>query len=178
MTITLAAVYAPIGFTAGLTGALFREFAFTLAGAVVISGIVALTMSPMMSARLLKRAASRAGSQRFVDRSFERLANWYERRARRLARVPAGDAADRRRAHRRTTGFLFIKTPIRTGAGGGPGRVLRHRQRAALCDHATTPSPTSTRFADADQGHPGARRASSRSSASAAATKRPSSAWC
>ena len=54
MTITLAAVYAPIGFTQGLTGSLFREFAFTLAGAVVISGIVALTISPMMSARLLK----------------------------------------------------------------------------------------------------------------------------
>jgi multidrug efflux pump subunit AcrB len=48
MTITLAAVYAPIGFTSGLTGALFREFAFTLAGAVIVSGIVALTLSPMM----------------------------------------------------------------------------------------------------------------------------------
>ena len=57
MTITLAAVYAPIGFQGGLTGALFREFAFTLAGAVFISGIVALTLSPMMSSRLLKRRA-------------------------------------------------------------------------------------------------------------------------
>jgi multidrug efflux pump len=54
MTITLAAVYTPIGFQGGLTGALFREFAFTLAGAVFISGIVALTLSPMMSSRLLK----------------------------------------------------------------------------------------------------------------------------
>ena len=54
MTITLAAVYAPIGLQGGLTGALFREFAFTLAGAVTISGIVALTLSPMMSAKLLK----------------------------------------------------------------------------------------------------------------------------
>ena len=52
MTITLAAVYAPIGFQGGLTGALFREFAFTLAGAVTISGIVALTLSPMMASRL------------------------------------------------------------------------------------------------------------------------------
>ena len=51
MTITLAAVYAPIGFATGLTGALFREFAFTLAGAVIISGIVALTLSPMMSSQ-------------------------------------------------------------------------------------------------------------------------------
>ena len=54
MTITLAAVYAPIGFQGGLTGALFREFAFTLAGAVFISGVVALTLSPMMSSRLLR----------------------------------------------------------------------------------------------------------------------------
>ena len=54
MTITLAAVYAPIGFVSGLTGALFREFAFTLAGAVVVSGIVALTLSPMMCSRLLR----------------------------------------------------------------------------------------------------------------------------
>src|SRR5918994_3713225 len=52
MTITLAAVYTPIGIQGGLTGALFREFAFTLAGAVIVSGIVALTLSPMMGARL------------------------------------------------------------------------------------------------------------------------------
>src|SRR4029078_4792899 len=54
MTITLAAVFAPIGFVSGLTGALFKEFAFTLAGAVLVSGIVALTLSPMMCSRLLK----------------------------------------------------------------------------------------------------------------------------
>jgi multidrug efflux pump len=54
MTITLAAVYAPIGLQGGLTGSLFREFAFTLAGAVTISGVVALTLSPMMSSKLLK----------------------------------------------------------------------------------------------------------------------------
>ncbi len=54
MTITLAAVYAPIGLQGGLTGSLFREFAFTLAGAVTISGVVALTLSPMMSAKLLE----------------------------------------------------------------------------------------------------------------------------
>jgi len=53
MTFTLAAVYAPLGFTGGLTGSLFREFAFTLAGSVVISGIVALTLSPMMCSRVL-----------------------------------------------------------------------------------------------------------------------------
>ena len=54
MTITLAAVYAPIGFVSGLTGALFREFAFTLAGAVIVSGIIALTLSPMMASLSLK----------------------------------------------------------------------------------------------------------------------------
>ena len=57
MTITLAAVYAPIGFVSGLTGVLFREFAFTLAGAVVVSGVIALTLSPMMASKLLKAAA-------------------------------------------------------------------------------------------------------------------------
>lgn len=78
MTITLAAVYAPIGFTAGLTGALFREFAFTLAGAVIISGFVAVTLSPMMAGRLLVRSEGRF--QEFIDSRFEALANWYRRR--------------------------------------------------------------------------------------------------
>jgi len=61
MTITLAAVYAPIGLQGGLTGALFREFAFTLAGAVMISGVVALTLSPVMSSRLLSAEAEERG---------------------------------------------------------------------------------------------------------------------
>ena len=59
MTITLAAVYAPIGFVSGVTGALFREFAFTLAGSVIVSGFIALTLSPMMCSRLLKTPARR-----------------------------------------------------------------------------------------------------------------------
>ncbi|HEY0838468.1 MAG TPA: MexW/MexI family multidrug efflux RND transporter permease subunit [Azospirillum sp.] len=80
MTITLAAVYAPIGFLSGLTGALFREFAFTLAGAVIISGIVALTLSPMMCSLLLTREMSEGRFARFVDRNFERLNGWYGRR--------------------------------------------------------------------------------------------------
>ncbi|WP_445680091.1 efflux RND transporter permease subunit [Radicibacter daui] len=82
MTITLAAVYAPIGFTQGLTGSLFREFAFTLAGAVIISGVIALTLSPMMSSKLLKAHGEHGGSwfQRFVDRRFDWLAGWYGRR--------------------------------------------------------------------------------------------------
>ncbi|MBM3525064.1 MAG: multidrug efflux protein, partial [Alphaproteobacteria bacterium] len=80
MTITLAAVYAPIGFTTGLTGALFREFAFALAGAVVISGIVALTLSPMMCARLLKEGGNQGSFSRMVDRVFGALRRSYERR--------------------------------------------------------------------------------------------------
>src|SRR5271170_364904 len=68
MTITLVAVYAPVGFQGGLTGALFREFAFTLAGAVFISGIVALTLSPMMSSVLL-RPHGAPGSAGFMKRA-------------------------------------------------------------------------------------------------------------
>jgi len=79
MTITLAAVYAPIGFQGGLTGALFREFAFTLAGAVFISGIVALTLSPMMASRLLKAEHNPNFFVRAIDRSFLALKNAYGR---------------------------------------------------------------------------------------------------
>ncbi|MBX3568652.1 MAG: efflux RND transporter permease subunit [Rhizobiaceae bacterium] len=78
MTITLAAVFAPLMFTGGLTGSLFREFALTLAGAVVISGLVALTITPMMTARVLT-AGNHSRFQKFVDRTFDRLANGYER---------------------------------------------------------------------------------------------------
>ncbi|RUM97297.1 multidrug efflux protein [Pseudaminobacter arsenicus] len=77
MTITLAAVFAPLAFTGGLTGSLFREFAVTLAGAVIISGFVAVTITPMMSARILKPGHSRF--QGFIDRTFDRIANGYER---------------------------------------------------------------------------------------------------
>ncbi|HEX4767387.1 MAG TPA: efflux RND transporter permease subunit [Lichenihabitans sp.] len=80
MTITLAAVYAPIGFVAGLTGALFREFAFTLAGAVVVSGVIALTLSPMMCSRLLTAQSGQGGFVRFLDRAFDALRRRYERR--------------------------------------------------------------------------------------------------
>jgi multidrug efflux pump len=77
MTITLAAVYAPIGIQGGLTGALFREFAFTLAGAVTVSGIVALTLSPMMGSKLLRAGASEHGFAGIVNRQFERVRGLY-----------------------------------------------------------------------------------------------------
>jgi multidrug efflux pump len=79
MTITLAAVYAPIAFQGGLTGSLFREFALTLAGAVTISGVVALTLSPMMSARLITEKGEDRGLTGLVNRAFERVKETYAR---------------------------------------------------------------------------------------------------
>ena len=79
MTITLAAVYAPIGIQGGLTGALFREFAFTLAGAVVVSGVVALTLSPMMGSKLLRAGDTERGFAGIVNRRFESVRNLYSR---------------------------------------------------------------------------------------------------
>ncbi|MGH8355522.1 MAG: efflux RND transporter permease subunit, partial [Pseudomonas sp.] len=79
MTITLAAVYAPIGFLEGLTGALFKEFALTLAGAVIISGVVALTLSPMMCAKLLRHDENPSGLAHKLDLLFERLKQRYQR---------------------------------------------------------------------------------------------------
>ncbi len=77
MTITLAAVYAPIGIQGGLTGTLFREFAFTLAGAVVVSGVVALTLSPMMSSKLLREGDSHRGFAGWVNARFDGLRRRY-----------------------------------------------------------------------------------------------------
>src|SRR5246127_2422805 len=77
MTITLAAVYTPIALQGGLTGALFREFALTLAGAVFISGVVALVLSPMMSAHLLPPHHVEHGFKGWVDRTFDRIRDWY-----------------------------------------------------------------------------------------------------
>jgi multidrug efflux pump len=82
MTTTLVAVYLPIGFQGGLTGVLFTEFAFTLAGAVLLSGVIALTLSPMMSAKILK-PHSKGGKTRleaWLDDRFERLRRSYQRR--------------------------------------------------------------------------------------------------
>lgn len=82
MTITLAAVYAPIGFMTGITGALFKEFAFTLALAVIISGIIALTLSPMMSSLILNKNISELRFVQYIDATFEKLKNQYQTRLR------------------------------------------------------------------------------------------------
>jgi multidrug efflux pump len=79
MTITLAAVYAPIGIQGGLTGALFREFAFTLAGAVIVSGVVALTLSPMMGSKLLRAGDTERGFAGMINRHFEKVRTIYGR---------------------------------------------------------------------------------------------------
>ena len=133
MTITLAAVYAPIGFLTGLTGALFREFAFTLAGAVVISGIVALTLSPMMSSLILK-GGNQGRFARFVDRAFGRVTGWYGRRldssldyrAVTLIFALAGSGEPAVPLHQRAKG---------TGAGRRPRHPVRHHEVATIREH-------------------------------------------
>ncbi len=77
MTITLAAVYTPLALQGGLTGALFREFAFTLAGAVIVSGVVAITLSPMMGSRLLRSGDNERGFAGHINRQFERVRQKY-----------------------------------------------------------------------------------------------------
>ncbi|MBL8839210.1 MAG: efflux RND transporter permease subunit, partial [Alphaproteobacteria bacterium] len=84
MTITLAAVYAPIAFQGGLTGTLFREFALTLAGAVFVSGFVALTLSPMLCAKLLKRHARPSRMQAAIERALGAMQAGYLRALRDL----------------------------------------------------------------------------------------------
>ncbi len=77
MTITLAAVYSPIALMGGITGSLFKEFALTLAGAVFISGIIALTLSPMLSSKILKEHSSPNRFEILVNRFLERLTRSY-----------------------------------------------------------------------------------------------------
>src|SRR5256885_11317878 len=79
MTITLATVYTPVALQGGLIGSLFREFAFTLAGAVLISGFVALTLSPMMGSKLLRAGDTERGFAGFINRQFEKVRQVYTR---------------------------------------------------------------------------------------------------
>ena len=79
MTMTLATVYVPIGLQGGLTGSLFREFAFTLSGAVAISGVVALTLSPMMSSKMLKPGIEEHGLAKRIADDFKRFRTPYGR---------------------------------------------------------------------------------------------------
>jgi len=107
MTITLVTVYAPIGFQGGLTGALFREFAFTLAGAVLISGIVALTLSPMMASRIIPADNHTSGFAAWLDTRFDALRRRYARALRSWLVVP--------RFNWLVTLFVVIVVPLLLG---------------------------------------------------------------
>jgi multidrug efflux pump len=88
MTLTLAAVFAPIAFIGGLTGTLFREFALTLAGAVLVSGVIALTLSPVMCAYLMRDHAHQEGFANWLDRAFRRIRDAYQRALARTLGAP------------------------------------------------------------------------------------------
>ena len=135
MTVVLVAVYVPVGFQGGLTGALFTEFAFTLVGAVTISAIVALTLSPMMCSRLLGSAGggSRSWEARlagFIDRRFAGLRRAYERRlsGSHYSDPPAPRAAGRVRPTRTSFGASSRSMPAASFDHGGevtPSRITR-----------------------------------------------------
>src|SRR5579862_2493297 len=130
MTLTLAAVYAPIGFLGGVTGTLFREFAFTLAGAVIISGIVAVTLSPMMCSVLLSPGAAQGRCA--ADRPRLLAPRRGLRPApRALARLPASDRAVCARGLPRAR-LHVPQHQEGAGAGRGPGRAVRADQGAAI----------------------------------------------
>ena len=133
MTITFAAVYAPIGFLAGLTGSLFREFAFTLAGAVIISGVMALTLvADDVLADPASRTARRDGSRTWSTATFTRVANAYGRRLDRTLDyrpVTALFAV----AVLGITAFLFIHTSAELAPEEDQGIVFSPDQGAAIC---------------------------------------------
>ena len=148
MTITLAAVYTPVGIQGGLTGALFREFAFALAGAVIVSGVVALTLSPMMGSRLLRSGDSERGFAGWVNHRFERVRARYTQPAvRARSRIgpsssPLGDRGPPGRAllHVLAAGARPARGPghrvrLRPGFGQldpGPDEAFRRRDREGL----------------------------------------------
>ena len=135
MTIVLVAVYVPIGFQGGLTGALFTEFAFTLAGAVTVSGIVALTLSPMMTSRFFRAEQESGRFVRFIDRQFDRLQRGYQRAAARHAGHLGGTVV---------MGVILLggrrlpvhDVEVRAGAAGGPGHRAGADHRPAERDAA------------------------------------------
>ncbi len=156
MSLTLVAVFVPIGFAGGLTGSLFREFAFTLAGSVLISGVVALTITPMMSARLLK-AGNHSRFQKIVDRTSDRVSNWYGRRV--------DSSLDYRPVMLLVvvvltglTGFMFLNTSSELAPEEDSGALFSLVDGAALCDQRVY-QPLRRRDRRAHQGHPRSPRA-------------------
>ena len=135
MTIVLVAVYVPIGFQGGLTGALFTEFAFSLAGAVAVSGIVALTLSPMMCATFFRSSQDTGRLVQAHRSKFRTVSRPLSPHAACLARYRAGRARHGRAAGAGAAGVLQIHQ-VGTGAGGGPGRRTRAYPRPAQRDCA------------------------------------------
>ncbi len=134
MTITLAAVYAPIGLQGGLTGSLFREFAFTLAGAVFISGVVALTLSPVMSSKLLDAGREEHGLTGRINRDFDRFAPGLRPRAGRDALRPPGGLYRLGWSLSLLAIPMFIMAPKELAPDGGPGLCHGHRRGGGRCD--------------------------------------------
>ena len=138
MTMTLAAVYAPIAFTPGRTGRLFMEFAVTLAGAVVVSGFVALTLTPMMSSKLLKHSERENFFSRTDRETSEKPRPWLQEVAAPGA-AAALDGHARRPWHRRRRRPAADPAQIRTFAHGRPGRghgFGKYAGRIKLCLYA------------------------------------------
>ena len=134
MTITLAAVYAPIGLQGGLTGALFREFAFTLAGAVIISGVVALTLSPMMGSRLLRAGDTEQGFAGLINRRFDRVRDALRAPARRAACSTARSSSRSGRIVVAPDRPVLHVLGEGARADGGPERRLRRHPGGAERD--------------------------------------------
>ncbi len=133
MTITLAAVYAPIGFLGGLTGSLFREFAFTLAGSVIVSGVIALTLSPMMCSVFLK-SAEEGRFAKIVNRVFGSIDALVWPAARSFARL-SSDHGIVRADHSRAGRFPLHAYVEGTRARGRPGHRVRRDQGAEIRQH-------------------------------------------
>ncbi len=123
MTFTLAAVYAPIGFLTGLVGALFKEFAFTLAGAVIISGLIALTLSPMMCSKIMLADTVEKGFAKKTLVFFDKVVKGYEillnkvldNRKKTLTLVPI---------ILMLTGFLYYFIPSELAPQEDPGYII------------------------------------------------------
>ena len=145
MTITLAAVYAPVGIQGGLTGTLFREFAFTLAAAVIVSGVVALTLSPMMGSRLLRAGDSERGFAGWVNRRFDAVRSRYARMLSSHAALSSG--GPRAVGHRRDPDRAVLHVlAAGAGAGGGSGRRVRRRPGGGKFDASSRRLSLRSRF--------------------------------
>ena len=118
MTITLAAVYTPIGLQGGLTGSLFLEFAITLAAAVVVSGVVAVTLSPVMSSRFVHPRGKEGRLTAFVNRGFEHAAARLCLAARRCPPDARRDRRGRAAGHGRGVAFVHVFADGARACGG------------------------------------------------------------